>query len=156
MVLHVTGGKYAIDTGHRCHTLKAAARDDITVTHLQLPIKDARIGFVPDCDEQAMQGQGACAAVSGGFDHDARHAAVVTGDSLQRVIPLDVDLAFGHLGHQAINQNWFGAEFVATMNHGDFAGNVRQVQRFLHRRVATANHGDFLVLVEKAVACCAG
>ena len=71
-------------------------------------------------------------------------------------LQLELDLAFGDLGHQAVDQDRLGAELVAAVDQGDLAGDVGQVQRFLDRGIAAADHRHFLVAVEEAVAGGAG
>ena len=53
-------------------------------------------------------------------------------------------------------QDFFGAQFVATVHQCDLRGNVAKVQCFFDCRVATPNHSDRFVAVEKAVAGGAG
>ncbi len=109
-----------------------------------------------DCDEDAVQRDVADLVVGRGADLDAGHAAGVADDFIERMVPLDLDLAFLDLGHQAIDQDRFRTEFIATVDQGDFFRNVRQVQRFLDGRIAAANDGHFLFAIEETVAGRAG
>ena len=50
----------------------------------------------------------------------------------------------------------FGAQFVASVNEGDFSGYVGQVEGFFDRGIAAADHRDFLPSIEKTVTGGAG
>nr|GEU28440.1 hypothetical protein [Tanacetum cinerariifolium] len=156
MVLHVAGGKHAGSGGGGGHAFGARAGLDVAVVHVQLAFEDARVRLVADGHEQAVHGDLGDGAVVGRLQFQARDAAFVAQYFLQRVVVLDLDLAFGNLGVQAVDQDRFGAELVAAVDQRHFIGNVRQVQRFFHGRVAAADDGHFLVAIEETIARGAG
>ena len=60
------------------------------------------------------------------------------------------------LRRKALLQDALRPEPVAAMDHRHLRGEVRQVERLLHRRVAAADHGDVLAAEEEPVAGGAG
>src|SRR5690625_2823228 len=152
MVGHIAGGKHAGNAGGGCHAVLAAAQANVTVLHVELAGKYFGVGVVAYGDEHAVHvelGQGVVVNIP---DAHAGYAIVVAQHFIKNVVPANFHLAFGLFFKQPILQNLFGAQLVATMDQGDLAGNIGQIQRFFHRRVAAAHHGHRLVAVEKAVA----
>src|SRR5271169_2403236 len=72
-----------------------------------------------------------------------------TADLVDRAVPNHPDLG---ILEQAVLQNAFGAEMIATMHDGHLRGEVGEEQGFLDRRVATTDDDDFLAAVEEAIA----
>ena len=72
------------------------------------------------------------------------------------VIPDDVDCAVALPLEQAVLQDLLRAQLVAPMHQRHVRGDVREVERFLDRRVAAADDRDALVAEEEAVAGGAG
>jgi len=68
------------------------------------------------------------------------------------VVPLDGDVAAAGLGDELVGQDLLGTELVAPVNEGNVAGDVGEVEGFLHGGVAAANDRHGLSPVEEAVA----
>ena len=60
------------------------------------------------------------------------------------------------MGEEAVLQDALGLEFVAPVNHGDFAGEIGEEEGFFDRGVAAADDQHLPVAVEEAVAGGAG
>ena len=93
-----------------------------------------------------------CFAIDRSADTHSGHAGRITEHFVERVVPDHFDFTLSGFGHQLVDQNRFGAEFVAPVNHRYLARDVRQIKRFFNRRVAAADHAHGLAFVEKAVA----
>ena len=53
---------------------------------------------------------------------------------------------------ELVDQDRFGAEFVAAMHHRNVPRDIGQIQRFLDGGIAAPDDSDILFLVKKAVA----
>jgi len=94
--------------------------------HVELAGEDAGVRRVADRDERARHiDVFDRAAVFGGLDTHAVHAAVIADDFVHRVIPGDTHLAGLLEREQAILEDLFRAEFVTAMHHGYVAGEIR-------------------------------
>ena len=60
------------------------------------------------------------------------------------------------MGEEAVLQNALGLEFIAAVNHGDFAGEIGEEQGFFNGGVAAADDQHLFVAVEEAIAGGAG
>ena len=72
---------------------------------------------------------------------------------VQLLVPFHRDIG---LFQKFLLHDLLGAQFVAPVHHGYLAGDIAEIQRFLHRGVAAADDSDRLLLVEKTVAGGAG
>ena len=108
-----------------------------------------------DSDEDAGQGH---IFRTAGVERQAHagDAAVITQHFIQGGVELQLDLAFGDLGHQLVDQDFLGAEGIAAMHQGDLLGDVGQIQCFLDGGVAATDHGHVLVAIEETVTGGAG
>src|SRR3989454_4545641 len=148
MVLHVAGGEHPRDAGRAGVALAPSARDDVSALHLQLAFENAGIRSVAHGDEQSLYRELLGCACLDVLDADAAHALGVAEDFVQDVVPAQRDVASFE---ELLLQDFFGAEFVAPVDHGDPARDVRQIQRFLHCSIASAYDRNVLPLVEESV-----
>jgi hypothetical protein len=156
MVTHIAGGKYALDTGRRGHTLQAAFHPDIAIMHLQLAVKDLRIRLVANRDEHTRQVYFLRGAILDMPDPHSCHTTLVTEHFIQHVVPHDRDHAFLLFPEQAILQDLFGAEFIAPVDQRYVRGNIGQVQGFFHCGIPATDHCHPLLFVEKTITGGAG
>ena len=152
LVLHVAGGKHALDRGSRA----ARLRQDVALcVHRHLSGEDRRVRRMADGDEHSVNRQpieraGLHVAEPDPGNHLGRAAAF---DFLHDAVPDHVDPG---VGEQPRLQDLLGPQRVAAVDQRDAVGMVRQVQRLLDRGVAAADHRDRLAAVEEPVAGGAG
>ena len=109
-----------------------------------------------DGDEQAHQVEFFRRALGNMLDTDAVDTFGIAQHFVKGVVPFDGDLAGFFFFKQFVLHDFFGAEFVAPVHHGDVARNVGKIKRLFNRSVAAANDRDVLVFVEETVAGGAG
>ena len=85
-------------------------------------------------------------------DAHAVNAGIITQHFIQHMIELQPDVAVFHLPHQLVYQDFFRAELVAPVDHGNITRNVGKIKGLFHRRIAAANNRNILSLVEKTIA----
>ena len=156
MVLHVARCEHAGNARRRGVALVAAMADDVAVLHFQLPFEDGGVGGMADGDEQAHQVEFFRRALGNMLDTDAVDTFGIAQHFVKGVVPFDGDLAGFFFFKQFVLHDFFGAEFVAPVHHGDVARNVGKIKRLFNRSVAAANDRDVLVFVEETVAGGAG
>ena len=156
LVGHVAGREHALHRGGGGAAGQAGADLDVAVVHRQLALEQRGVRGVADGDEQAVDGQFADRVVLGGLHPQAGDPGLVAQHLVDHVVPDRLDLAGLDLGEQLVLHDLFRAQGVAAVHQVDLAGDVGQVQRFLHRGIAAADHGHVLVLEEEAVAGGAG
>src|SRR5690606_2807135 len=94
VVLHVAGGEHAGNAGLGGIAVAAALGDQVAVLHFQLAGEDVGVGLVADGDEHALEIDILSLAVADALDPHPGHTALVAQHFVQRVVPLDRDLAF--------------------------------------------------------------
>src|SRR5882724_5668409 len=152
MILHVARRKHAGYAGRRRATLVAAFGDDVAIYHIDLALEDLRVRRMADGNENTVQRQIPRVVVLGRADADAVHAFLVAQYFVQRMVPLELDIARLRFFRQAVDQDRLGAELVAPVYYGHGLGDVGQIQSFLDRGIAAADNGHVLALVEESVA----
>src|SRR6266481_1129730 len=93
MVLHVTRGEYSGNAGGGGVALIAVLGDDVAVHHLDLALEDLRVRGVADGDENPVQRQLLGFIATGGLDAHAADTFLVAEYFVQRMVPLDLDVA---------------------------------------------------------------
>ena len=108
-----------------------------------------------DGDEKAVAGHvfdraGFQIAGAYGGDRGGGLGAQNLGDF---AVPQHFDLG---VFEQAVLHDLFGAQSVATVDQGDFGGEIGQKQRFFNSSIAATDHHDLFAAIEKPVAGGAG
>mmetsp|Transcript_42323 Transcript_42323/g.99391 ORF Transcript_42323/g.99391 Transcript_42323/m.99391 type:complete len:275 (-) Transcript_42323:708-1532(-) len=80
------------------------------------------------------------------------HAGGVAQHLVELLEQVQLHLAGGHLLHQLVDEDGFGAELVAAVDQVHRDRDVGQVERLLDRGVAAADHAHLLAAVEEAIA----
>ncbi len=112
------------------------------------------VGDVADAEEHEGDGQGELLAGDGVLEAQAFHVLFFDAEDLfddGAGEELDGGVGFGALEHDGR-----GAEAVGAVDEGDFRGEAREEEGFLHGGVAAADDGDGLAGGEESVAGGAG
>ena len=143
-IAHIPGGPHPFDAG----PLVGVGHDVAVVIQLQLAAQKVGVGHIADGDEHPFGGEQAFFA---GFDvaHPEAGDHLITLDLGHDRIPQEFDL---FILECLLLENRLGAELIAAVDDGHFAGIAGQEQGLLHGGVAAADHDDLAPGVEKAVA----
>jgi hypothetical protein len=136
--------------------MQPALHLQVAAAHVQLPVEQAGVGRVADGDEEAGDGQRLAERAIAVTQPHTVHAGRIAQHLVHGMVPDDAHLALRDARKQPVLQDLLAAQLVAAVDQRDVRGDVRQVQRFLHRGVAAADHGHVLVAEEEAVAGGAG
>ena len=71
-------------------------------------------------------------------------AAVVAQNLIDRMIPNQAHLSAGGQREQAVLQDLFRTQFIATVDQGDVRGDIGEVQGLLHGGIAATHHGHII------------
>ncbi|MNZ74202.1 hypothetical protein D3C78_926460 [compost metagenome] len=97
MVGHVAGGEDPFEAGGGGIAFAAAPDLEVAVAHFQLAGEQVGIGLVADGDEHAGQLQFGCGAAVHVLDTHTGDAAGIAQYFVQRVVPVQADIAVGRL-----------------------------------------------------------
>src|SRR5258706_15841903 len=124
MFLRATRRKHAGYAGRRRATLVAALGDDVAIHHIDLTLEDLRIRRMADGNENTVQCQIPRVVVLGRADADAADAFLVAQYFVQRMVPLELDVARLRFFREAVDQDRLCAELVAPVHYGHGLGYV--------------------------------
>ena len=127
---------------------------EVAIVHVELTNKEFGIRFVTNCNKGACYSKVFSAAILF-LDAHTSNAFFIAKNFVESGVQFQFHFAFRNFCHEAIIQDWFSAELIATMNDGYFFSNTGQVERFFNCSITTTDYTNILIAVEEAVASCA-
>jgi hypothetical protein len=150
VVLHVTRSKYTWNVSGCSIAFKARVGLKVTIVHVELTNKEFCIRFVANRNKGAGNSDIFSAAILF-LEAYTSNPFFITKNFIEGGVEFELNFAFSNFSHETIIQNWLSAEFVATMNYGNFFGDACKVERFFNSSVTTANYTDILIAIKEAI-----